>query len=117
MLYVISPAKSLDYDSPTPEALAALAGRPHFVSQAAELIGILKTKTAADIGGLMDISEALATSNVARYHAWSTRFTDRNSKAAVLAFNGDVYDGLQAATLSVDDLQWAQRHLEILYGL
>lgn len=117
MLYVISPAKSLDYDTPTPEALAALAGRPHFAPQAAELIGVLKTKTAADIGGLMDISEALATLNVARYHAWSTRFTDRNSKPAVLAFNGDVYDGLQAATLSVDDLQWAQRHLAILSGL
>lgn len=117
MLYVISPAKSLDYDTPTPEALAALAGRPHFAPQAAELIGILKAKTAADIGGLMDISEALATLNVARYQAWSTRFTDRNSKPAVLAFNGDVYDGLQAATLSVDDLQWAQRHLAILSGL
>ena len=117
MLYVISPAKSLDYDTPTPPELAALASRPQFVPQAAELIGILKTKSPSDIGGLMDISEALSTLNVARYHAWSTRFTDRNSKPAALAFNGDVYDGLQAATLSIDDLQWAQRHLAILSGL
>ena len=78
MLYVISPAKSLDYDTPTPPELAALASRPQFVPQAAELIGILKTKSPADIGGLMDISDALSTLNVARYHAWSTRFTDKN---------------------------------------
>ena len=117
MLYVISPAKSLDYDTPTPPELAALASRPQFVPQAAELIEILKTKSPADIGGLMDISDALSTLNVARYHAWSTRFTDKNSKPAALAFNGDVYDGLQAGTLSVDDLQWAQRHLAILSGL
>lgn len=117
MLYVISPAKSLDYETPTPEAVAALAGRPQFVPQAAELIEILKTKSQADISSLMDISEALATLNLARYAAWSTRFTDRNSKPAVLAFNGDVYDGLNAASMSVDDLQWAQRHLAILSGL
>lgn len=117
MLYVISPAKSLDYDTPTPPDVAALAGRPRFVPQAAELIEVLKTKTPADIGALMDISDALSTLNVARYHAWSTRFTDRNSKPAVLAFNGDVYDGLQASTLSIEDLQWAQRHLAILSGL
>lgn len=117
MLYVISPAKSLDYDSPTPPEVGALASRPRFVSQASELIDILKTKTPTDIGGLMDISDALATLNVARYHGWSTRFTDKNSKPAVLAFNGDVYDGLQASSLSIDDLQWAQRHLAILSGL
>jgi len=117
MLYVISPAKSLDYETPTPDAVNALAGRPQFVPQAAELIELLKTKSSADIGGLMDISDALASLNVARYHAWSTRFTDKNSKPAVLAFNGDVYDGLQASTLSLDDLQWAQRHLAILSGL
>src|SRR6185436_17109947 len=117
MLFVISPAKSLDYDTPTPDAVAALASRPQFVPQSAELIEILKTRSPSDIGGLMDISEALATLNVTRYHAWSTRFTDKNSKPAVLAFNGDVYDGLQASTLSLEDLQWAQRHLAILSGL
>ncbi|OWQ91954.1 peroxide stress protein YaaA [Roseateles aquatilis] len=117
MLYVISPAKSLDYDTPVPDAVAALAGRPQFVPRAAELIEILKTKSQADIGALMDISDALASLNQARYRAWSTRFTDRNSKPAVLAFNGDVYDGLRASTLSLDDLQWAQCHLAILSGL
>lgn len=117
MLYVISPAKSLDYETPTPDAVAALAGRPQFVPQAAALIEILKTRSQADIGRLMDISDALAALNLDRYHAWSTRFTERNSKPAVLAFNGDVYDGLQASTLSLDDLAWAQRHLAILSGL
>lgn len=117
MLYLISPAKSLDYETPTPEAVAALASRPQFVPQAAELIEILRGKSAQEIGRMMDISDALSSLNQARYAAWSTRFTDKNSKPAVLAFNGDVYDGLHAATLSLDDLQWAQRHLAILSGL
>lgn len=117
MLYVISPAKSLDYDTPTPAEVAALAARPQFIPQATELIELLRTKSQADIAGLMDISDALASLNQARYAAWSPRFTEHNSKPAVLAFNGDVYDGLQAATLSVADLQWAQQHLAILSGL
>lgn len=117
MLYVISPAKSLDYDTPTPPAVAALATRSPFTAQSAELIELLRAASPAEIGRLMDISDALATLNVARYAAWSPRFTDKNSKPAVLAFNGDVYDGLQASDLSIDDLQWAQQHLAILSGL
>lgn len=117
MLFVISPAKSLDYESPTPDAVSALVTRPQFVAQSAELIELLRTQSAADIGRLMDISEALSVLNVGRYHAWSSRFTDKNSKPAVLAFNGDVYDGLDASSLSLDDLQWAQSHLAILSGL
>lgn len=117
MLYVISPAKSLDYDTPTPPAVASLSERPQFVAEASELITLLRTKSAAEVSRLMDISDALARLNVDRYQAWSTHFTDHNSKPAVLAFNGDVYDGLQASTLSVEDLQWAQRHLAILSGL
>lgn len=117
MLYVISPAKSLDYDTPTPEAIAALAERPQFVSRAAELIALMRLKTPQEVGEMMDISESLSALNVQRYRNWSTRSTEQNSKPAVLAFNGDVYDGLQAATLSLDDLRWAQRHLSILSGL
>lgn len=117
MLFVISPAKSLDYDTPTPAEVAALATRPSFIPQSAELIELLKAKSQAEISGLMDISDALASLNLARYEAWSPRFTEANSKPAVLAFNGDVYDGLQASTLSVADLQWAQQHLAILSGL
>jgi len=65
----------------------------------------------------MNLSEALATLNVARYAKWSTRFTERNSKPAVLAFNGDVYEGLNAPTLGEADLAWAQEHVSILSGL
>ena len=65
----------------------------------------------------MSTSDALAALNVARYGAWSPHFTQENARQAVMAFNGDVYEGLQAATLSLPDLDWAQQHLAILSGL
>lgn len=114
MLFVLSPAKSLDYDTPS---TIARPTTPKFVEQSAELIDILKTKSVREIAELMELSDALAQLNVDRYAAWKPKFTARNSKAAILAFNGDVYDGLQARTLSDDDLQWAQEHLAILSGL
>jgi cytoplasmic iron level regulating protein YaaA (DUF328/UPF0246 family) len=114
MLFLLSPAKTLDYETP---AHITTATRPLFVAQAAELIEVLKTKTPADIATLMDLSDPLATLNVARYAAWRPRFTEHNSKQAVLAFNGDVYEGLNAATLSEADLAWAQEHVAILSGL
>ncbi|MCA6217898.1 peroxide stress protein YaaA [Ideonella sp. B7] len=117
MLFLISPAKTLDYETPVPPEVAALASRPRFVKEAATLIDVLKTKSVQEVASLMDLSDPLAQLNVARYGAWSTRFTERNSKPAVLAFNGDVYEGLDAASLSVDDLGWAQQHLVILSGL
>jgi uncharacterized protein len=117
MLYLLSPAKSLDYDTPTPPAVAALATRPAFVAEAAALIDRLKTRTPAEVASLMGLSDALAQLNVGRYAAWSPRFTDRNSKPAALAFDGDVYGGLDAKTLQLDDLRWAQDHLVILSGL
>ena len=117
MLYLLSPAKSLDYETPTPPEVAALATRPTFVKEAAALIDVLKTKPPAEVASLMSLSDPLAQLNVARYGAWRKVFTDRNSKPAALAFDGDVYGGLDAKTLSVDDLQWAQDHLVILSGL
>jgi hypothetical protein len=114
MLLVLSPAKSLDYETPSKVSRPTT---PQFVAQSAELIDILKTKSQAEIAALMDLSDPLAALNVARYGVWSQRFTDSNSKPAVLAFNGDVYEGLDAASLSDDDLQWAQQHLLILSGL
>lgn len=114
MLFVLSPAKSLDYDTPS---TIARPTTPMFIEQSAELIDILKTKSAREIAELMELSDALAQLNVDRYAAWKPKFTARNSKPAILAFNGDVYDGLQAKTLSDDDLQWAQEHLAILSGL
>ena len=117
MLYLLSPAKSLDYDTPTPAAVAKLATEPLFVERSAELIGLLRKHSAADVAGLMDLSESLAELNVARYKDWTPRFTPANSKPAALAFNGDVYGGLDANSLSLADLRWAQAHVAILSGL
>jgi cytoplasmic iron level regulating protein YaaA (DUF328/UPF0246 family) len=117
MLYLLSPAKSLDYETPTPPEVKALATRPAFVDEAAALIDVLKTRTPAEVASLMGLSDALAQLNVGRYGAWRRTFTDRNSKPAALAFDGDVYGGLDAKTLAVDDLRWAQDHVVILSGL
>jgi cytoplasmic iron level regulating protein YaaA (DUF328/UPF0246 family) len=117
MLFLLSPAKSLDYDTPTPPELAPALTRPQFLADTAALIGILRTKSVADVQELMDLSEPLARLNVDRYKAWRPRFTEHNSKPAVLAFNGDVYDGLDARTLSADDIAWAQQHVRMLSGL
>jgi uncharacterized protein len=117
MLFLLSPAKSLDYDTPTPPALAPALTRPQFLGDTAALIDVLRTKTVADVRELMDLSEPLAALNVERYKAWRPRFTDHNSKPAVLAFNGDVYDGLDAKTLAEDDIAWAQTHVRMLSGL
>jgi cytoplasmic iron level regulating protein YaaA (DUF328/UPF0246 family) len=114
MLFVLSPAKSLDYETPSKVTQPTT---PQFVARSVELIDILKAKSQAEIAALMDLSDPLAALNVARYGVWSPRFTDSNSKPAVLAFNGDVYEGLDAASLSESDLEWAQQHLLILSGL
>jgi cytoplasmic iron level regulating protein YaaA (DUF328/UPF0246 family) len=71
----------------------------------------------ADVAGLMDLSDDLARLNVARYKAWSTRATERNSRPAMWAFNGDVYDGLKASTLNDAEIAWAQQHVLMLSGL
>ena len=114
MLFLLSPAKALDYETPphTPTHT-----QPLFVKQASELIDVLRDKTPQDIAELMDLSDPLAGLNVARYQAWKPKFTPQNAKQAVLAFNGDVYEGLDAKTLKDKDLAWAQDHVCILSGL
>jgi len=114
MLFLLSPAKALDYDTPAGEVPHT---QPLFVPRAAELIEILKTQSPQDIASLMSLSDALASLNVARYQAWKPKFTAKNSKPAVLAFNGDVYEGLDAKSLSAKHLDWAQTHVAILSGL
>jgi uncharacterized protein len=114
MLMLLSPAKSLDYETPPVVDRHTL---PQFVEESAALIEVIKPYTPAQIASLMDLSEALSQLNVARYAAWRPKFTARNSKQAVLAFNGDVYEGLDARTLSPAQLDWAQGHLAILSGL
>ena len=112
MLYLLSPAKRLDYERPVPPEVAALATRPLYMDDAAELIEVIRAKTPVQVARLMDLSDELAALNVARYAAWSKRSTAHNSRPAVLGFDGDVYDGLQAASLGLDDLAWAQAHLD-----
>lgn len=114
MLFVISPAKALDYDTP---AHVRTFTQPLFVEQASELIAVLREKSPQQVADLMDLSDPLAGLNVARYQAWSPKFTAKNSKQAVLAFDGDVYGGLDAKTLDEDALDWLQQHLCILSGL
>ena len=114
MLFVLSPAKALDYDTPAGDVPHT---QPMFVKQSAELIAVLKDKSPHDIASLMSLSDTLAALNVARYQAWSPKFTVKNAKPAVLAFNGDVYEGLDAKSLKPKQLEWAQNHVAILSGL
>ncbi len=114
MLFLLSPAKALDYDTPTGEVPHT---QPMFVPRAAELMDILKAKSPQEVASLMGLSDALAALNAARYAAWRPKFTVNNAKPAVLAFNGDVYEGLDAKTLSIQQLNWAQNHVAILSGL
>ena len=118
MLLLISPAKTLDYERELPHGYAGLEPRqPKYSTQAGELIKLLRGYRWQGVGELMDLSEPLARLNAARYKAWRRRATPANSKPALLAFNGDVYDGLAARTLGAEDLAWAQEHLVILSGL
>ncbi|WP_043007661.1 peroxide stress protein YaaA [Comamonas testosteroni] len=115
MLFLISPAKSLDYESPISAELPHTL--PVFKKQPLELIEVLREKSPQQISELMSISDKLAVLNVGRYEAFSARFTAKNSRQAVLAFNGDVYEGLDAASLKPQELDWAQEHVVILSGL
>lgn len=114
MLFLISPAKTLDYDTPAPAMRHTL---PVFADRAAELIEVLRGHDVADVAALMDLSDKLAALNVERYARWRPRSTSRNSKAALFAFDGDVYGGLGATTLQPTEVAWAQRHVAILSGL
>jgi uncharacterized protein len=114
MLFLISPAKALDYETPSPTATHT---QPLFGKRSAELIGVLREKSPQQVADLMGLSDKLAGLNVARYEAWSPKFTPANSKQAALAFDGDVYGGLDAKTLDQAALDWLQQHLCILSGL
>lgn len=114
MLLVISPAKTLDYD--TPPATARFT-QPQFLDHAQELIGQLRQMSPQQIGELMHLSDKLAALNVARYGSWHPDFTPANAKQALLAFKGDVYTGLNAEDFSEADFDFAQSHLRMLSGL
>ncbi|WP_321929786.1 peroxide stress protein YaaA [Paraburkholderia guartelaensis] len=114
MIIVLSPAKSLDYDTPAHIEAHTI---PDFVDDAAELIAGLRRLSPQQIGSLMSISDPLARLNFQRYADWSKQFSHANAKQAVLAFNGDVYEGFDAKSLSSADLDYAQQHVRVLSGL
>jgi cytoplasmic iron level regulating protein YaaA (DUF328/UPF0246 family) len=114
MLIFLSPAKSLDYTTPPHVATHTL---PAYLKQSETLIRALRKLSPAEIANLMDLSDALALLNFNRYADWSLPFTPENAKQALLAFDGDVYDGLDAKHLSAADLDFAQQHVRILSGL
>lgn len=115
MIFLLSPSKALDYESAIPSGVPSTT--PLLMDHAAELIEQLKQKTAQEIGQLMGLSARLSELNVTRYQDWKIKATHRNAKQAILAFNGDVYEGLNAKSLTSPQLGWAQQHLVILSGL
>lgn len=114
MLMVISPAKTLDFETPPSTTRFT---QPQYLDHSQELITQLRELTPAQIGELMHLSDKLSGLNAARFGSWNPAFTPENAKQALLAFKGDVYTGLQAETLSEKELSYAQDHLRMLSGL
>ena len=114
MLLLVSPAKDLDFQ---PLAKPVNVTQPAMLAQSQQLADICKGLTPADLSSLMHISDKLAGLNAARFAQWQLPFTEQNAKAALFAFNGDVYQGLDAGSLTDDDIHFAQQHLRILSGL
>jgi len=114
MLIVISPAKTLDFETP---CRVVTHTQPEFLDDAERLVAQLRELAPAALSALMGISDALAALNTARFAAWQRPFDRGNARQAVLAFNGDVYEGLDARTLGARQRDWAQGHLRILSGL
>lgn len=114
MLIVVSPAKTLDFET---APVTEHHSQPEFIDHSKLLIDTLKKLSVQDVAGLMKLSDKLASLNVARFETWQPTFNIENAKQAVLAFKGDVYTGLDAESLSEEDLSFAQQHLRILSGL
>jgi cytoplasmic iron level regulating protein YaaA (DUF328/UPF0246 family) len=114
MLILLSPAKSLDYETPL---ATKKHSEPRMLDRAAELVDVLAPMGPKKLSKLMSISAPLAEENAARFLDWSTPFTPDNARPAVLAFNGDVYRGLDAASFTQRDFTHAQKTVRILSGL
>ncbi|HEU4777609.1 MAG TPA: peroxide stress protein YaaA [Telluria sp.] len=112
MLIVLSPAKTLDLETPSTTRLHTT---PDFIDRSAQLIDVLRRYSPADLGSLMSISDTLAHLNVGRYASWSVDHAE--GRQAIMAFNGDVYAGLDARTLKPAQLAYAQSNVRILSGL
>ena len=116
MLAIISPAKTLDFETPAPHFPLANS-QPQLTAYSQQLIDICKQFSPADLGSLMSISDKLASLNVARFAEWQLEHHEQNAKAALFAFKGDVYTGLDAETLTQAQVAYAQTHLRMLSGL
>ena len=114
MLAILSPAKTLDYETPL---TISKSTQPDFNSESQELISRLREFAPAEISSLMKISDNLAELNHRRYAEWQTQADTTNARPAIFAFKGDVYQGLDAQTLAARDVNFAQKHLRVLSGL
>lgn len=114
MLIVISPAKTLDYETPPKTKVFTT---PDYLDQSQQLINRLRNFSSLDISDLMKVSAKIADLNFDRYESWKKPFTVKNAKQAILAFKGDVYTGLDAESFKADDFKFAQNHLRVLSGL
>lgn len=114
MLAIISPAKTLDFET---KIDGFTFSQPELTTYSQQLIEICKQLSPAEVGSLMSISDKLAALNVARFTEWQVEHTEKNSKAAIFAFKGDVYTGLEAETLSQAEIEYAQSHVRMLSGL
>lgn len=112
MIAVLSPAKSLDFE----KQFDIDSSKTRFNSDTNQLIDILKDKTEEEIKSLMSISDSLAMLNVERFHNFRKR-TPAHAKQAILAFQGDVYQGMKAEEFDSSQMEFAQKHLRILSGL
>lgn len=114
MLIVISPAKTLDYET-VPKTKVFTT--PDYLAQSQQLINRLRNFSSLDISDLMKVSAKIADLNFERYETWKKPFTVKNAKQSILAFKGDVYTGLDAESFKADDFKFAQNHLRVLSGL
>ena len=114
LVTIISPAKKLDY-SPVEKNIDSTI--PSLLEHSNELIKDLKSLNPQEVSSLMSLSDKLGALNYERFQEWKTPFTKSNSKQAILDFKGDVYQGLDAESLSETELIWAQKHVRILSGL
>lgn len=114
MLALISPAKTLDYESALPTDIHTL---PRLIDQSQLLIDASRQLSASEIAQLMTVSEKIANLNVARFRDWNSDFNFSNARQAIFAFKGDVYTGLDAYALADREIEFAQKHLRMLSGL
>ena len=114
LITIISPAKKLDYETPNQQFPSS---QPMLLNHSSALMSDLKQLSPQEVSSLMGLSDKLGALNYERFQKWETPFTESNSKQAILAFKGDVYQGLDAESLSVSELDWAQHNVRILSGL